>query len=550
MGIPIPIKDSPQLISRTVSKPYLVYNSGAHTVYLGQDSSVSPLSYSFPLASGNAFQWTEVNSDVYGVCDPGLTSNIVIAYEASALALGNVQASISGPVDITGSSVAISGTPTVSVPGGVAVSGNVGITGTPAVSVPGGVAVSGNVGITGTPNVAVPGGVAVSGNVGITGTPTVAVPGGVAITGTPNVAVPGGVAVSGNVGITGTPNVAVPGGVAVSGNVGITGTPTVAVPGGVAITGTPNVAIPGGVAVSGSVGITGTPNVAVPGGVAVSGNVGITGTPNVAVPGGVGIVGTPNVAVPLGVGINGNVATLAKNNPVLIGSTIINTSGSVGSFLPATAIPTLDISPYSSIIAVVYTPGAVNGVIANYVDLQISQHEAPTLGASLAVKSITPEWLVAGGRQSFQEAVEREYLDVAPVVTIGSAASATSVYVLIFGTSESIADPQYISTGPNYAGNLDIGGVWAALQSNTAAPTKLISSRNGIAYLSAQNGGSTGGYASIAVLDSGVALQLFQCNSGSTGGSTQQLSAILPCRPIEIAYGASSGASVYVSLTQ
>lgn len=109
MGVPIPISDGPQLISRSVAKPYLVLNNGSNTVYLGTDSSVSPTAYAFPLAPGSAFQWTEISSDVYGVCDKGKASQLVVAPEASAMAFGTLSANIQGTVDVSGSDVGVSG---------------------------------------------------------------------------------------------------------------------------------------------------------------------------------------------------------------------------------------------------------------------------------------------------------------------------------------------------------------------------------------------------------------------------------------------------------
>lgn len=109
MGVPIPISDGPILISRSVAKPYLVYNTGTNIVYLGTDSSVSPTAFAFPLAPGAAFQWTEITTDVYAVAAEGKSSTLVVAPEASALALGTVSAAIEGPVDVSGSNVGVSG---------------------------------------------------------------------------------------------------------------------------------------------------------------------------------------------------------------------------------------------------------------------------------------------------------------------------------------------------------------------------------------------------------------------------------------------------------
>lgn len=119
MGIPIPITSSPQLISRSVSQPYLVYNNGSSTAYLGTDSSVSPTAFAFPLQPGSAFQWTAITTDVYAVADNGKTTSLIIAPEASAMSFGTLSASISGPVNVSGSTVDASGS-------NVGVSGTVG----------------------------------------------------------------------------------------------------------------------------------------------------------------------------------------------------------------------------------------------------------------------------------------------------------------------------------------------------------------------------------------------------------------------------------------
>lgn len=103
MGIPIPVVAvSPVKVSSTVAKPYLVTNIGTATIYLGKSSSVSPTAYDYPLAPGNALQWTEINSDVYAVCDPGKSSQAVVAIEASAVSLGSVTATINQTVSVAG----------------------------------------------------------------------------------------------------------------------------------------------------------------------------------------------------------------------------------------------------------------------------------------------------------------------------------------------------------------------------------------------------------------------------------------------------------------
>jgi hypothetical protein len=104
MGVPIPVGSTPQLVSRSVSKPYLIYNQGSSTVYIGLDSSVSPSNFAFPLEAGNAMQWTQISSDVYAVSDIGNSSTVVITPEAAAVSIGQVTASISGQATALASS--------------------------------------------------------------------------------------------------------------------------------------------------------------------------------------------------------------------------------------------------------------------------------------------------------------------------------------------------------------------------------------------------------------------------------------------------------------
>lgn len=82
----IPITSTPQKISGTASKPYLISNdpSSLSTIYLGQDSSVSPYNYGVKLQAGGSLTWTEITKEVWALTDTNGSAKVSVMYEASA----------------------------------------------------------------------------------------------------------------------------------------------------------------------------------------------------------------------------------------------------------------------------------------------------------------------------------------------------------------------------------------------------------------------------------------------------------------------------------
>lgn len=82
----IPITSIPQKISGTASKPYLISNdpSSLSTIYLGQDSSVSPYNYGVKLQAGASLTWQKIDSEVWALTDTGGSAEVSVMYEASA----------------------------------------------------------------------------------------------------------------------------------------------------------------------------------------------------------------------------------------------------------------------------------------------------------------------------------------------------------------------------------------------------------------------------------------------------------------------------------
>ena len=91
MAAVIPIGTTPQKISGTASKQYLIANdpSSLSTVYIGQDSSVSTANYGIKLSPGSSLTWQETSKEVWAVVATG-SANITVTYEASAAISGQV----------------------------------------------------------------------------------------------------------------------------------------------------------------------------------------------------------------------------------------------------------------------------------------------------------------------------------------------------------------------------------------------------------------------------------------------------------------------------
>ena len=91
MAAVIPIGTTPQKISGTASKQYLIANdpSSLSTVYIGQDSSVSTANYGIKLSPGSSLTWQETTKEVWAVVATG-NASITVTYEASAAISGQV----------------------------------------------------------------------------------------------------------------------------------------------------------------------------------------------------------------------------------------------------------------------------------------------------------------------------------------------------------------------------------------------------------------------------------------------------------------------------
>ena len=100
MAAVIPIGTTPQKISGTASKQYLISNDPASvsTVYIGQDSSVSTSNYGIKLSPGSSLTWQEITKEVWAIVATS-SANITVTYQAAAAISGQIQAlSSSNPV--------------------------------------------------------------------------------------------------------------------------------------------------------------------------------------------------------------------------------------------------------------------------------------------------------------------------------------------------------------------------------------------------------------------------------------------------------------------
>lgn len=142
-----PVTDRPAFVAGVNSAAFVMKNAGDSTIFIGQDSSLTPTSRDFSMTPGSVVQWPGKSTQIWAMASPGESSEIEILYESQANFTpgpDKVSATIVGPVDVTGG---------VAVVGPVAIDGTVDVAGTVAIAGPveigGPVDVSGNVGISG-----------------------------------------------------------------------------------------------------------------------------------------------------------------------------------------------------------------------------------------------------------------------------------------------------------------------------------------------------------------------------------------------------------------
>lgn len=116
------VTDKAQFQSGVFSRPYLVRNSGATTVYFGQDSSLTPATRAVSLPPGSSLNW-QGSTELWAVCATGQTGELEIMQDAnSAFTPGpstvNIAGTVpvSGSVDTSGSNVNVSGSVTTNLP--------------------------------------------------------------------------------------------------------------------------------------------------------------------------------------------------------------------------------------------------------------------------------------------------------------------------------------------------------------------------------------------------------------------------------------------------
>jgi hypothetical protein len=83
--VAIPVTTAAVRISGTASDPYLLVcdSNSSNSVYIGQDSAVSPNNYSILLTPGSSLTWTNTQSDVWAVTSLG-SASVTVTYHATA----------------------------------------------------------------------------------------------------------------------------------------------------------------------------------------------------------------------------------------------------------------------------------------------------------------------------------------------------------------------------------------------------------------------------------------------------------------------------------
>lgn len=101
-----PVGDRPEQVSQTGTQEALVRNTGASSVYLDKQSSVSAGAFGLELQPFDSVNWP-TGDDLWAVTATGQVSSLSVLYGASGVSLGavsavvtgDVTATISGPVD-------------------------------------------------------------------------------------------------------------------------------------------------------------------------------------------------------------------------------------------------------------------------------------------------------------------------------------------------------------------------------------------------------------------------------------------------------------------
>lgn len=94
-----PVTEVPQRISQMLTQPALLQNIGNETIYLDSVSTVGPDSYGLGLVPRSTVNWP-ADRELWAATAPGTTSSVSILYNADGTALAEVNAVVSGSVDI------------------------------------------------------------------------------------------------------------------------------------------------------------------------------------------------------------------------------------------------------------------------------------------------------------------------------------------------------------------------------------------------------------------------------------------------------------------
>jgi hypothetical protein len=76
------VEPTGKLISGTFTRPYVIRNSSAVNVYLGQDSSLTPDTRAFTLTPGSTATW-QGDTELWVCCDLGKVGSVEVIYTAS-----------------------------------------------------------------------------------------------------------------------------------------------------------------------------------------------------------------------------------------------------------------------------------------------------------------------------------------------------------------------------------------------------------------------------------------------------------------------------------
>ena len=118
-----PVRGTAVEISQSITKAAYIQNTGSERIYFDNESSVSSNSYANILDPNSTMNWP-ANETLWAIT-AGPLGMLSVLYGAEGAGVGNVNASITGPVDVTGSEIVVNNPVTILGRGRLVVTGTI-----------------------------------------------------------------------------------------------------------------------------------------------------------------------------------------------------------------------------------------------------------------------------------------------------------------------------------------------------------------------------------------------------------------------------------------